>query len=400
MNSPESAPNQTSYVARLITLASSRVFVINCLGLTLSFVLQLLLTNSLGLGQYGIFAWVYSWLSVALLCCCFGYDTALVRFVATLREHAEWSTLKGLLHQSNSQGFVAAALVALLTASTVILWGDLNGELKLTILIACLVLPVLVLATLRQAVLRGLKLVAWARVPDTILRPTLAIIGIALTWLILPALSSSVAMSIMAIAIVLSWVFGEVVLRVKQPSQLPKEREREFDTLWFRTALPLLLVSGIQTLLNQIDTIMVGTLIGFESTGIYAVAARLSVLTLFGMQAVNMIVAPLISVSIQESNRDELQAMLRTAAKLIIFSSVPVVVVLAWCGTWILGLFGSGFELGFPVLLLLTAGQLINTSCGPVGFMLSMTGYERRSLRILLIALVTNVVLNLSLIHI
>jgi O-antigen/teichoic acid export membrane protein len=65
---------------------------------------------------------------------------------------------------------------------------------------------------------------------------------------------------------------------------------------------------------------------------------------------------------------------------------------------FLLNLFGAEFKQASQALVILVIGQVVNSSTGPVGFSLTMTGKERIVLIVVGISSVLNVILNLILI--
>jgi O-antigen/teichoic acid export membrane protein len=60
-----------------------------------------------------------------------------------------------------------------------------------------------------------------------------------------------------------------------------------------------------------------------------------------------------------------------------------------------MGWFGEAFEAGATCLVWLAAGQAVNALCGPVMYLLNMTGHERPAQRIVWAAALVNLALNL-----
>jgi len=59
--------------------------------------------------------------------------------------------------------------------------------------------------------------------------------------------------------------------------------------------------------------------------------------------------------------------------------------------------FGPEYDASYVPLLILLAGQMVNSAAGSVGFLLNMTGHERETARGMAVAATLNVVLNLLL---
>ena len=65
---------------------------------------------------------------------------------------------------------------------------------------------------------------------------------------------------------------------------------------------------------------------------------------------------------------------------------------------FLLGLFGEDFSNGYIALIILCIGQFFNGFCGSVGYIMQLTGNERKFQQIVMTALFVNVLLNLFLI--
>ena len=86
-------------------------------------------------------------------------------------------------------------------------------------------------------------------------------------------------------------------------------------------------------------------------------------------------------------------------ARLSLTAAVPAAAVLTLAGGLVLGwVFGDEFSSAHLPLAVLAFGQLINAGLGAVGFLLTMTGHERETARVLWQTTALNVAMNLVLI--
>jgi O-antigen/teichoic acid export membrane protein len=74
--------------------------------------------------------------------------------------------------------------------------------------------------------------------------------------------------------------------------------------------------------------------------------------------------------------------------------SVPVATIIFVFPSFLLNLFGPEYPEALDSLRVLAIGQLINALCGPVLYILNMTGKEKDSQRIMLWVTLVNMVLN------
>jgi O-antigen/teichoic acid export membrane protein len=139
---------------------------------------------------------------------------------------------------------------------------------------------------------------------------------------------------------------------------------------------------------------MIGIFLGTTQAGIYTVASRLTELIGFGLVAVNQGAAPMISELYAQGRKEELQRLLKAGALGILAFSLPVALGMLLFGTMMLGLFGEAFIVGYPPLVILTAGQLVNALNTGGGFLMTMTGHEKQAGLLIGLSTIVNVGLN------
>ncbi|MBM3660942.1 MAG: hypothetical protein FJW95_15775, partial [Actinobacteria bacterium] len=75
---------------------------------------------------------------------------------------------------------------------------------------------------------------------------------------------------------------------------------------------------------------------------------------------------------------ERLERTLRATAGLAFIGSLIIAAIYVVAGRFIIGtLFGAKYEDGYTILLILTAGQVLQTYAGSCGFALMMTGHQR-----------------------
>jgi O-antigen/teichoic acid export membrane protein len=166
------------------------------------------------------------------------------------------------------------------------------------------------------------------------------------------------------------------------------------------TSFPMLLTSAMGLVLTQTDIIMLGMFTTVEAVGGYAVVVKLASLTTFVLSSINVVIAPRFSETYHSNDMQALKSTVQKSAKLIFYSTLPIVLVLFIFGKFALGLFGDEFVLGYFAMCILLVGRLINIVSGSVGYLMNMTGYQKEYNYIMIISAVINIVLNYFLIPI
>ena len=152
------------------------------------------------------------------------------------------------------------------------------------------------------------------------------------------------------------------------------------DVLSFSAATLSMELLGF--LLSQGDKVMIGLLRNARELGVYAVAGALVAFVPVVLQAINQIFAPTISDLHASEQTLVLRRLFQRLAKWTFACTFPGACVLIVFSREFMSIFGTDFKSGWPILVIGTLGQLINCAVGSVGFMLLMSGNERKLLRV------------------
>jgi O-antigen/teichoic acid export membrane protein len=385
-------------VGAVLARGASGAFAVNAAGTGLAFLAQLALARFMGAKGYGDYTLAFTWMGFVLLACKLGFDTASLRFVAEYRGLQQWGLLRGYLRRS-SQIVLAASLVSAAGMAGVVWVMKGQEESAWVFWLACAILPLNGLLLLQGAALRGLKSVFNALLPQRVVRPALVAGGVVLFYFLGgKKLVPAEAMAITLGAFILAVVYSSVFLRRYMPSDSRGVAPEYRTGFWFRTALPMLLIGALMQMENQVDIIVLGYFMDNAQVGIYAAARKLTVLIPFMLTAVNFIAAPMISELYAQGKREELKRMVRLAAQGIFAFTLPVCLLMVVLGRHLLSVFGAEFVAGYPALLILTGGQLVNALSGSVGFFMIMTGHQREASIIIGSAALLNILFNASLV--
>jgi O-antigen/teichoic acid export membrane protein len=262
------------------------------------------------------------------------------------------------------------------------------------------IVPVFALLRLYQGFIRGLGRAVAAQFPDRGLRPVL------LLFFVTGAAYSTGGLETGGDAIILNFLataIGLVVMLVVWERSLPYSNaistiSESHGNTSFKQALPFALIAGVSVINNHTDVIMLGMLTTPEETGIYRIASRIASLVSFALVAIGTTLAPRIAELHATGRNEELQALATKAAMVSTALAAPVILILIFQGSLILGLFGEEFQKGVGPLAILSVGQLVSATMPLVGYLLSMTGYQNAVAKILTSTAFLNVVLNAILI--
>ncbi len=375
-------------------------FVVKILGAAIAFGLHILLARLLGVSQYGIYVYAITWLNILAVLCLLGFHTSLVRFIAAYKAQEKWGLLRGIVHRSTQFVVIFSLLIG--GIGGIVVWflrSRIGQDQAATFGVALILLPVLVLVRLRGAGLRALKRVVQSELPIVIIRPLLlaAILSGLYLYLRQP-LQATQAMAINLIAVFAALVIGTVWLIKELPEQMRDVQPIYAEKRWLKVSLPLLLIAGMSMVLNQTDIIMLGAIRGSDEAGIYSAASRVSNLVVFGLIAINAILAPMVSELYHTGRMEELQRIVTLAARAIFVFALMVSIILVVFGKFALSLFGAEFVVTYVPLLILLCGQIVNVLAGSVGLIMTMTGHQNQVGAIVAVSAVVNIILNALLI--
>ncbi|MFV1990597.1 MAG: polysaccharide biosynthesis C-terminal domain-containing protein, partial [Acidimicrobiales bacterium] len=291
---------------------------------------------------------------------------------------------------------------ALATVGVIVVTAVSDSQLDeqaLAILWALLLMPVMTLGNLVGAALRGLHKIVAGQIPEFIFRPLLLLALLSGLYLWFGSLSASESMAVHVLAAVLALGGGVIILWRHVPPEVREASSLVNRAAWFSSALPLALVAGLTTVNALADIILLGLYESPDQVGIYRVAVQVATLASFGLQAINLVVAPRFASLHAQEEAARLQRLVTVTARIVLAFALLVTIAFAIIGRPLLDfVFGSVFVAAFTPALILLGGHLVNSAVGSVGQLLNMTGHERDTAWGVGVAAVVNVGLNLVLV--
>jgi O-antigen/teichoic acid export membrane protein len=159
-------------------------------------------------------------------------------------------------------------------------------------------------------------------------------------------------------------------------------------------------VGFLEFLMAQVDKIALGFYRGAREVGIYSVAAAVVVYVPLVLSSVNQIFAPTISDLHTRGEHDLLARLFQSLTKWVIGLTLPLAMVIIVFARPFMRIFGHDFEVGWPILIIGTLGQLVNCGVGSVGYLLLMSGNEKRLIKVQIAMAVVMVAFSVALIPI
>lgn len=374
----------------------STVFLIQVSALALGYILNIFIARTVGASDYGHYVFATSWAFLLPIFGGLGFTVSVLKFLPVYMDSEKWSHVKGILLAFNLTTFIGTALLAVIV--WLVISQTASTDISLPILAVGLsIAPFVALRDLNEETLRGLQKVVLAFGPSRILQPVTVIVVVAALWFS-GTLTGLQAISALFASLVLVVMVQAVALWKTLPSAVMRATPAFTLNTWLSISLPLLVFKGAIVIVERSDILVIGFLLDSTSAGIYGAASKIAGLTIFALTAVNAIIVPRIAPLYENNEHDKLQQLVRTASRLSFGGSLVIFAGLIVFSGFLLLVFGEEFVAGRTSLILLGVALVINSSMGPVGYLLAMTNYQRVLTVIFVTSAAVNIGLNLFLI--
>lgn len=385
-----------------------QTFALKVAAVGLAFLAHLLIARLLGKVGYGEYAFALTTLNFLIIVAVAGSDTAATRFIADYHSN---SRLLGLhrvwLNQRTLRISIGIALGTIVFLQ-LIRWLNPRAIWFAAQLMA-IAIPLQAFSVVRQGILRGLRRPILSLIPEGIFRPLFTLKFMIVAYLLAGVFEQDFtpvhAVGVYIFVSIFVFLAGQIYLRGALPnsnqvtiSSNLDAKAKEETSLWHSMAFASMFSAAAMTIHSQSDVWMLGVLTDATMVGPYSSAAKYATFVIFGINAVNTSLAPMIAQA--KSDPDSLQQLATKGAKMSFAIGLPISIVLLLAPQSVLSFFGEGFSDAAFCLQVLAAANLFNVACGSVGVLLSMTGNHSTFMKLLISSVVLNVILNGTLIPI
>ncbi|MFL5748953.1 MAG: polysaccharide biosynthesis C-terminal domain-containing protein [Niastella sp.] len=149
-----------------------------------------------------------------------------------------------------------------------------------------------------------------------------------------------------------------------------------------------LTISLLNLLVSKIGMLMLPFFTAEKNIGIFNISARFSDLIIYPFFLLHSVLPQMFAVH-HTSEQSYKQKLYTESTYIIGITSIPLLLLNVFAGTWLLGYFGAEFTAGYPALVLMSASNALFALFGPANTILMMQGKEKLAA----IALVVYVVL-------
>lgn len=193
------------------------------------------------------------------------------------------------------------------------------------------------------------------------------------------------------LAIGLTWYYLKP--RVSSNQQIEEDLLVPNVVRLIKNSLPLAPVSIFSFLMLFADTLMLGRMVTNDHVSEYAIAAKLSFIILFFLQALEATIYPRL-LNLYKQNPEKLTSFFWQSSALVIGVVFSVTLMMYLLSDWLLLAFGEGYTVAKHALGLLLLAQLFRAASLTFSFMFIIREQVRYLNIILVIALVINLIAN------
>ena len=266
-------------------------------------------------------------------------------------------------------------------------------------IIALAGIPIVALTIVRSETIRGLGWLTLAWGPLQLGQPLFLLMMIAIISFSAMQLTATIAVSASIAAYATNLIAQWWILHARLGPRIRVGPKIQLGP-WLGVGVSFLWISLANVILLQAGVILVGIFLKPQDVAIYSAAAATSGLVALPLFAAVALGAPKFAALHAQHRRLELQTLFTNIIRLTFWPSLAIAVFFIAFGSMVLRLFGSGFEQGYPVLLILSLGHLVSSFVGPVANLLNMTGHHVVTARVqttsAILAVVFGLVFTLS----
>jgi len=387
-------------ITKKIVKGGSISFLGHIAGKGIKFILEVILTRTLGASVYGLYALGNNFMEIVRGFSNFGFHFSIVRFGSVYRGEGDQESLKGTFLFSILFSFTASIIISIL----IYFFSDIiainifkKPGLLVVIRMLSFALPFYAFLLMASYSARVFRKMDYAVNLEFVIHPLLTLIVVSIFFAI--GLKLKGVLFAFFTSSVISALFGFYLLIKLYPDLISKLNPK-FHLKKIFVYSSTVFLSGFSSLLllSRADRIMLGIMDSSKNVGIYNVGVLTAHQMSVFLYSLNAIFSPIIADLFSKGKTEKLRELFQTVTRWVFTFSFPVFLNFMLFAKDIIGLFGSEFRVGGNALIILSAGILVNVSVGAVGFMLNMTGKERFELINVLIFGTVNIVLNLILI--
>jgi O-antigen/teichoic acid export membrane protein len=384
---------------KLIVAGAGWVLPIQLGSSLIGYLTQIAAARWMGVGEYGVYTYAYTWLSFLAISACLGLDTAVLRFIPDYLHQSRWSELRGLIKTTESLPVAVGLGLAVMGSVGMIALPPLVGHSYSGIVVLMLwAVPLQALAQAEIGNCRAIGAPVLAYAPLSLAFSLLFVAGSFVLWRTTGALDSRQAMKVTAISLALVIVGQRRLFHSFLPSQARSVRPSYHRRTWLNMSSVIWFSTMLENFRARSHLVIIGVMRPAAAVGIYNVAQRTAWSVSLIIGAFMAIGAPRLAALYSQGRRQVLQDSLMRLIHWIFWPSVAGALLILWSAGFILSLFSHEFQSARTPTMVLLLVSVIDAAVGPAGWLLELTGHQLAVVRARAASMFLGVLLDVLLI--
>ncbi len=369
----------------------------------MSFVTASVMAQFMGADGYGTYSNAQSWTNVLIPVALMGLGGLAIRNFSIYSSRKDWKAFHGLILFSDRVVILfSIILIALIFGASFIIYNSPDEiQMRTTLWVGLLLIPLMALIQIRQGTLRGMEHVTRSLLSDQIIRPTLLLVGVVGLYLMAAKfLTAPTAMLINVIAAAAALAVASFWQRKLTPTEVFTAAPIYHQAEWLKAAFPMMLSTSLNLVLSQTSPIMLGIMDNAAAVGLFSAAYKIAYLAIFVPMAIGYVISPLFARLYANGEMEKLQKLLTVSTRITFAACLAISVIFILGSNFLLSLFGPEFTAARIAFFVLVLGNQLDVTFGYSTLLLNMTGYQKSVAIIFGIFSAVNIILNVVLIPI
>jgi len=360
------------------------------LGAAAAYATQVAIARWFGADVLGQYVLGFSLILIASLIATGGFADAAPRFVGLAMNEANAGLMRGYVRRASQVTVLGSLIVSSIGA--IITWFFVSQSYQAVILIALAVLPAYALLHLNCSLAQGFARLALRELPNSVVRPTLFLVGVIVCWWLAIDVGSHTLMIIHGVIIVATMMFLIIQISRTTKNLAGKAAPVYEDRLWFSVVPSLAATGAFYMYLPEIVNLIVSSFLNATEIAHLNAAMRTGMLVMFVIHAIDSALLPRATHLLASQERNDLESWVLRAATLKVIATGGGIVVFLILGEKILGLFGEGFRVAAPALYIFSCGFFLRVLIAPPLQVMILAGQQAACVRASLASLVVLIV--------
>jgi O-antigen/teichoic acid export membrane protein/thymidylate kinase len=356
-------------------------------GAGLTGAVQFLVARLLHADGYGIYSYVWTWVSLLSYGATMGCIAFVLRYAPAYRASEQWSLMYGSIRFAVSRSLAAAVMASGIGLLIVWLrWDHLEPKFAISMAIGMVTIPLVTLHLVGASIVRVFGGFIAAILPERVIRDglLLAVVGYVAWGTFWPldvrtVLAGSLVSTAATLAFIIYAAFTlwpEQIKRV-EPTYLPRE--------WWPFAFSVMVMMVLEIIMARAGVLVLGWRGKLSDAGVFALAFNLAMLIQLSRAAVSIYFSPAASEIHERGDVAGLQILFGRATVLSLTGGAVLALPILLLTGPLLRLFGQDFASAAHIAQTLVIGQLLAAAAGPQQNLLTMTGHQRSAAAIMLV---------------